>query len=76
MVAASKLVPTPLGEQESRMYERHYSPAELAELWNLSADCVRKIFENEPGVLVIGCSKPLRGKQPKPDGLTTSQVNT
>ena len=34
--------------------ERHYSPAEIAEIWNLSVDCVRKIFENEPGVLVIG----------------------
>jgi hypothetical protein len=34
--------------------ERHYSPAEIAEIWNLSADCVRNIFENELGVLVIG----------------------
>jgi hypothetical protein len=34
--------------------ERHYSPAEVAELWNLSPDSIRKIFENEPGVLVIG----------------------
>jgi hypothetical protein len=43
--------------------ERHYSPAEIAELWNLSADCVRKIFGNEPGVLVIGNAQPRRGKR-------------
>jgi hypothetical protein len=35
------------------MYERHYTLAELGELWNLSADTVRRMFENEPGVLVF-----------------------
>jgi len=35
------------------MYERHHSPSELAELWNLSADTVRRMFENESGVLVF-----------------------
>ncbi|MCU1316972.1 MAG: hypothetical protein JWN63_2294, partial [Candidatus Acidoferrum typicum] len=29
------------------MYERHFSPAELGERWNLSADTVRRMFENE-----------------------------
>ena len=43
--------------------ERHYSPAEIGEIWNLSADCVRNIFENEVGVLVIGNSVPRRGKR-------------
>jgi hypothetical protein len=43
--------------------ERHFSPAEISDLWNLSADCVRNIFENEPGVLVIGNSIPRRGKR-------------
>jgi hypothetical protein len=43
--------------------QRHYSPAEIAELWSLSADCVRKIFENEPGVLVIGNTQPKRWKR-------------
>lgn len=42
---------------------RHYSPAEIGELWNLSADSVRKIFENEPGVLVLGNAAPRRGKR-------------
>jgi len=43
--------------------ERHYSPAEIAERWNLSSDCVRKIFEREPGVLVVGNPNPSRGKR-------------
>ena len=42
---------------------RHYSPAEIAELWNLSVDSVRRLFENEPGVLVLGNATPRRGKR-------------
>jgi hypothetical protein len=38
--------------------ERHYSPDELGEIWNLSADTVRRLFERENGVLVI---EPARG---------------
>src|SRR5258708_1952920 len=34
--------------------ERHYSVTEVARLWNLSRDSVRRIFRREPGVLVIG----------------------
>jgi hypothetical protein len=36
---------------------RHYTIAEIATLWSLSDDAVRKIFEREPGVLVIGNQK-------------------
>ena len=38
--------------------ERHYAVIEVAELWNLSPDKVREIFEHEPGVLVIGDRNP------------------
>ena len=38
----------------SASMERHYSIAEVAAIWNLSPDAVRKIFEKEPGVLVLG----------------------
>ena len=38
--------------------ERHYAVAEIAEMWNLSADKVRELFENEPGVLVLGERSP------------------
>jgi hypothetical protein len=33
--------------------ERHFSVAQIAERWALSEDTVRRLFENEPGVLVI-----------------------
>ncbi len=39
---------------QARFQEHHYSVADIAETWSLSRDAVRKIFENEPGVLVIG----------------------
>jgi hypothetical protein len=34
--------------------ERHFSVAEIATAWDLSEDVVRRLFSNEPGVLVIG----------------------
>jgi SAM-dependent MidA family methyltransferase len=37
-----------------RFQERHYAVAELLEMWNLSPDVIRKIFEHEAGVLVVG----------------------
>ncbi len=30
--------------------ERHYAVTEIAEMWNMSADKVRELFEEEPGV--------------------------
>lgn len=42
--------------------ERHFSPAELGQLWGLSADSIRKLFLREPGVLVISESSA-RGKR-------------
>jgi hypothetical protein len=43
--------------------ERHYSPAELADAWGLSADMIRVLFEREPGVLIIGDEKGTRRKR-------------
>ena len=34
--------------------ERHYSVAELGKIWNLSQKTIRRMFENEPGVLQWG----------------------
>jgi hypothetical protein len=34
--------------------ERHYSVAEISQMWQLSPDSVRKLFEREPGVLAFG----------------------
>jgi len=33
--------------------EHHYSVQEVAEMWGLSSDAVRRIFRREPGVLVL-----------------------
>jgi hypothetical protein len=38
--------------------ERHYAVTEIAEMWNLSSDKVRELFETEPGVLVLGDRTP------------------
>jgi hypothetical protein len=46
----------------ARFEERHFSPAQIGEMWGLSADVIRKLFEDEPGVLVIGEDAP-RGKR-------------
>jgi hypothetical protein len=44
------------GETEpSRMCtEKHYSVAELADIWKLSENTIRRMFENEPGVIKWG----------------------
>lgn len=34
--------------------QRHYTVTEIAVMWNLSKDAVRRMFQNEPGVLVLG----------------------
>jgi hypothetical protein len=33
--------------------ERHYTPQEIAKLWNMHPDTVRPLFRNVPGVLKI-----------------------
>ena len=40
--------------KNDRFTERHWSVAEIATAWNLSADSVRRLFSGEPGVLEIG----------------------
>jgi hypothetical protein len=40
-------------ETSSATFERHYTVAEVAAMWNLSKDAIRRMFQNEPGVLVL-----------------------
>jgi hypothetical protein len=55
-------MPKPVPEGSSGAYnERHYDVAELAVLWNLSEDTIRRLFSSEPGVLVL--SRARRGKR-------------
>ncbi len=51
-------MPVELQLETSVHIERHYAVTEIAEMWNLSPDKVRELFEDEPGVLVIGDRNP------------------
>ena len=42
--------------------ERHFTVDEIAQLWGLSADSVRRLFKDEPGVLAIS-PRQRRGKR-------------
>jgi len=57
MASAAKLgallQDTTLAPNAPEFAARHYSPDELAECWKLSVDSVRRLFENEPGVLIF-----------------------
>ena len=46
-----------------RFAVQHYTVKDIGTMWKLSEDAVRKIFEKEPGVLVLGEEKPSRHKR-------------
>ena len=37
--------------------EKHYTAPELGKLWGFSADTIRALFKDEPGVIKYGSSK-------------------
>jgi hypothetical protein len=43
--------------------ERHYTPSEVGDLWRLNVETIRRLFQNEPGVMVIQ-SAVRKGKRP------------
>lgn len=49
-----------IAEAFSATFERHFTVAEVAVMWNLSEDAVRRLFRNEPGVLHL--SRAAKGK--------------
>jgi hypothetical protein len=51
------------GTETPSFAERHYSISEIAALWNLGRDAIRKLFENEPDILMIGASQSNRRKR-------------
>ena len=56
-------VSPPATSTSLRFDERHYAVAEIAALWQLSPDATRRIFQNEPGVLVLGNGDSVRSKR-------------
>jgi hypothetical protein len=43
--------------------ERHFTPAELGELWGFDQTTIRRMFVDEPGVLKIGKQARRDGKR-------------
>jgi hypothetical protein len=43
--------------------ERHYSVEQIGELWGLSTRTVRKMFEDEPGIIVFGNTGSLKKRR-------------
>lgn len=48
--------PRPVPQTQCLLMERHYSVQELASAWGLSQNSIRRMFEDQPGVLRIGKS--------------------
>jgi hypothetical protein len=44
-------------------FERHYTPAELAEIWRYHETTIIRMFQDEPGVLKIGKANRRDGKR-------------
>lgn len=61
--AGARSVPDPFG--------RMFTPRELADLWQLSEQSIRRLFQDRPGVLKIGDGNP-RGKR----GYVTLRIPT
>ena len=43
--------------------EKHYTPQELAELWKFDESTIRRMFIDEPGVLIYGKEKRRDGRR-------------
>lgn len=43
--------------------ETHYSPGQISQMWKVSKETVRRLFQNEPGVLILGRHKSHAGKR-------------
>ena len=46
-----------------------YTPRELAEIWQLSENSIRRLFQDEPGVFTLGNPNPKRKR-----GYTTLRI--
>lgn len=43
--------------------EKHYSLEQIGQLWGLSVRTLRRMFENEPGIIVFGNMGSLRKRR-------------
>jgi hypothetical protein len=50
----TRCVPVPAEHEPApKPIERHYTAGEVADLWHFNVETVRRIFEHEPGVMVL-----------------------
>lgn len=40
--------------------EQHYTPKDIAKMWGFHDKTVRRLFQSEPGVIVLGNAKTTR----------------
>ena len=50
------------GVPQARFEERHFTVDELSDLWSLSRDSIRRLFERESGVMVL-CNAAAIGRK-------------
>jgi hypothetical protein len=56
--------PQSIEAQVLTAFERHYTPAEIADLWGFDQTTIRRLFVDEPGVLKEGKRTRRDGKRP------------
>jgi hypothetical protein len=44
-------------------FEHHFTPRELAELWKFDESTIRRMFIDEPGVMIYGKEKRRDGRR-------------
>lgn len=48
---------------DATAFENHFTPRELAELWKLDESTIRRMFIDEPGVLIYGKERRRDGRR-------------
>jgi hypothetical protein len=57
------LTPSTSSLEASAATDRHYSASEVAVLWNLNVETIRRIFQDEPGVVALQAPSK-KGRRP------------
>jgi hypothetical protein len=53
------------GQPNPLAFERHYTAQEIAEIWHVHANTIRRIFRGQPGVIEIGSDETRYGRRYK-----------
>lgn len=60
---SAAVLPFPTSDSQDIATEPHYSVFEVAEMWKVSPDTVRRLFADEPGVLIFGSPETLHKRK-------------